>query len=397
MSNEPKYRHIYELLRERVLRMEPGERLESVRALRESCGVSLATVNSALWLLAEEGLIESVRKRGIFRAGGSGEAVRRPVILILPGRDEPLFRRIIFSCYEALEAGKMRLQLMIHKLTPRDELETVSRAFKEKPAGILYMPTQVSARLKQVLREECGHIPLVQLNRETGAAEVSFVGTRCYEASLKATERLIECGHRRIGLIKPKDSGIFLDQQERIAGFLAALKRHGIPHRSAFDVCFDPADRRLASDVIELLSGRERPTAFFATNSAYLPEFFRKAGFCNLKIPDDLSVSCVDIADTFRELPLSVDRYEQPLPEICGRAVEILHEMIVSHDFRPRRELLNAVPCIGDSCGSPPNRADMPSFKEKESFYIPKQLKGNENVSRKTPSEELEKYQLHSY
>ena len=93
MNGEPKYRHIYELLRERVLRMEPGERLESVRALRENCGVSLATVNSALRLLAEEGLIESVRKRGIFRAGGSGEAVRRPVILILPGRDEPLFRR----------------------------------------------------------------------------------------------------------------------------------------------------------------------------------------------------------------------------------------------------------------------------------------------------------------
>ena len=148
MSSEPKYRHIYELLRERILQLPPGERLETVRSLQKNYGVSLATVNSALRLLTEEGLIESVRNQGIFRAGGSGEAVRRPVILILPGRDEPLFRRIIFSCYEALEARNMRLQFMIHKLVPDAELDTVIRAFDEKPAGILYMPTQVSARLK---------------------------------------------------------------------------------------------------------------------------------------------------------------------------------------------------------------------------------------------------------
>ena len=354
MSSEPKYRHIYELLRERILQLPPGERLETVRSLQKNYGVSLATVNSALRLLTEEGLIESVRKQGIFRAGGPGEAVRRPVILILPGRDEPLFRRIIFSCYEALEARNMRLQFMIHKLVPNAELETVIRAFDEKPAGILYMPTQVSARLKQVLREGCGHTPLVQLNRETGAAEVSFVGTRCHEASRKATARLVECGHRRIGLIMPKDSSSFLDQQERIAGFLAALKQGGISHRNAYDIIFDPSDRRLASDVIELLSGEERPTAFFATDSSYLPELFRKVKFCGLKIPDDLSVTCVDIADTFRELPVPLDRLEQPIAEICGRAVELLYEMIISHDLRPRRELLDGISCIGNSCGPPP-------------------------------------------
>ena len=359
MSGKPKYRHIYELLRERILLLPPGGRLETVRSLQKNYGVSLATVNSALRLLTEEGLIESVRKQGIFRAGGPGEAVRRPVILILPGRDEPLFRRIIFSCYEALEARNMRLQFMIHKLVPDAELETVIRAFNEKPAGILYMPTQVSARLKQVLREGCGHTPLVQLNRETGVAEISFVGTRCHEASRKATARLVKCGHRRIGLIMPKDSSSFLDQQERIAGFLAALKQGGISHRNAYDIIFDPSDRRLASDVIELLSGEERPTAFFATNSSYLPEFFRKAEFCGLKIPDDLSVTCVDIADTFRELPLSIDRLEQPIAEICGRAVEILYEMIISYDLRPRRELLDGISCIGNSCGPPP-QADVP-------------------------------------
>ena len=67
MSSEPKYRHIYELLRERILQLPPGERLETVRSLQKNYGVSLATVNSALRLLTEEGLIESVRKQGIFR------------------------------------------------------------------------------------------------------------------------------------------------------------------------------------------------------------------------------------------------------------------------------------------------------------------------------------------
>ena len=381
MSSEPKYRHIYELLRERILQLSPGDRLEPVRILQKNYGVSLATINSALRLLTDEGLIESVRKQGTFRAGGPGEVLRRPVILILPGRDEPLFRRIIFSCYEALEAKKMRLQLMIHKLTPADEFETVTRAFNEKPAGILYMPTLISSELKRELRKSCRQVPLVQLTRETGVAEISFVGTRCYEASLRATERLIECGHRKIGLIIPKNSDSILDQQERIAGFLAALKQNGLSYRSTYEVIFDPADRRLASDVIELLSKQERPTAFFATNGSYLPEFFRKVEFCGLRIPDDLSITSVDISDAFQNLPFPIDRLEQPITEICNRAVEILYQMITSRDFHPYRELLNGTIYIENSCSSPLPEENIP-FAQTD-FCLTQMRYKDENAYRK--------------
>lgn len=395
MTKKTKYRQIYELLRERVLQMSPGERLSSIRSLQKSYQVSLATLNRALKLLIEEGIIESVRAQGLFRSVDSDKAVRKTVILILPGQDEPLFRRIILSCYGALEARNMRMQFMIHKLAPEAEAEVVIRAFNEKPAGILYMPTLASSELKRFLQEGCGNLPLVQINREIGAPEVSFVGTQCYEASLRATERLIECGHRRIGLIVPKNNAFILDQQERIAGFHAALKQTGLSWRRDYEIVYDPADRRLVSGVIELLSMADRPTAFFATNSSYLPEFFRKAEFCGLKIPDDLSVTCVDIADTFRELPVPIDRMEQPIANICSRAVEILDEMIISRDFQPRRELLGGTLVSGNSCGPPPIQESMPFAK---SFFISpnNRKKEKENVSKEISFKEPEN-QFYSY
>lgn len=350
MDKQAKYRKLHDQLLRRFEPFLPGTRLDSVRSLQKEYRVSLATLNTALKMLVEEGVIESVRNKGLYRtAPGCGNA-SRTVVLVLPGQDEPLFRKIIFACYEALEKLNMRMQLAIYGLSAEQETEVVRGVLEDEPDGVLYMPTLVSGALKRLLLEWSRTVPVMQINREVGEPSLSFVGNECFESSREATATLIRHGHRRIGVIYANDFRTCQDQQERIAGFKAALDEAGLPYEPQYDIIYDGFDCRISTDVVALLLSPRRPTAFFATNSAFLSNLIQKAAFCKLSIPDDLSVTSFDLGETFASLPLQFDRMEQAMVPLCARAVELLDEMMRTRDFEPRRERIPGRPVPGDSC-----------------------------------------------
>jgi DNA-binding GntR family transcriptional regulator len=66
----PPYRAVAAALRERVVNQEwiPGEQLPTVRELAAEYKVSISTVQKALRLLIDEGLVTVVGGWGIFRA-----------------------------------------------------------------------------------------------------------------------------------------------------------------------------------------------------------------------------------------------------------------------------------------------------------------------------------------
>lgn len=347
---EKKYLQLHQCLRERLQGMLPGEKLESVRALQKRYQVSLATLNSALKLLTEEGLLRSVQYKGLYRSYPSAETSSRTVVLVLPGREEPLFQRIILSCYEALKARNICVQLSIYCLTLESEVQVLREVLERRPDGVLYMPTTISEALKELLRSWASSVPLVQLNREIGDSALSFVGNQCQEGARQATEMLIRAGHRRIGVIHASNAHFCLDQQERLAGFRQAMESAGLSVSPQWEIAFDSMEPTISSDVVTLLLSPERPTAFFATNAVFLPQLFQKASFCNIKMPEELSVTSFDLGEAFSSLPLKVSYLAQPMKELCFRGVEILEEMMTSRDFSPRRELLPPVLVPGETC-----------------------------------------------
>lgn len=154
-------------------------------------------------------------------------------------------------------------------------------------------------------------------------------------AARLATERLIELGHRRIGMIAgPADYSL---SGWRIDGWRKAMETAGLPTR---DLCargdFGFASGRAAAR--ELLERADRPTAIIASNDQMALatiEFAREMG---LAIPRDLSLICFDNTPVVRFAQPPMSAVDQPIAATISRAVELL--------INPSREPLPTEPIV---------------------------------------------------
>lgn len=74
-SKVPSYRQLADRIREAIARGEyrPDDPIPSLRALQQGTGLAMGTVQHAIEVLEEEGVVYSVRGRGTFvRGDGDG-------------------------------------------------------------------------------------------------------------------------------------------------------------------------------------------------------------------------------------------------------------------------------------------------------------------------------------
>ena len=169
-----------------------------------------------------------------------------------------------------------------------DMLEDI-RDFLEKQRlfGIMVLPpVSENDDIAAICRElNCGYVRM-------GSAELDepehLVESNDREAVGWAVDHLVERGHRRIALIEGPEG--FRSAFERRAGFLAAMKRHGLEV---------PADAmvqgtyRFNSGIAaanRLLDASPRPTAILASNDEMAAGALHAARQRNLNVPEDLSL-----------------------------------------------------------------------------------------------------------
>src|SRR5205823_5780705 len=141
-------------------------------------------------------------------------------------------------------------------------------------------------------------------------------------AAAAAVRHLVECGHRRVGMVS--DSPGISSTAERIAGYRRALRDAGLD-----------ADERLISigastqsggreAARELLLRRDRPTAVFTANNFMTHGTVLAARDAGLRMPRDLALVGFDDLDwtTLVDPPLTV--VSQPVGELGRLAGELL-------------------------------------------------------------------------
>jgi DNA-binding LacI/PurR family transcriptional regulator len=173
-------------------------------------------------------------------------------------------------------------------------------------------------------------VPVVQVERlmpiETDAVTID----NC-RGSFEATEHLIALGHRRIAYLgEPPESGPHdpraqhsrLVEQERLTGYLDALRTHGLPVDEALialgGTYDDLVQARVVTKRLLTLPADRRPSAIFATCDLLASGVLQQLYAQGLRVPDDLSV--VGFDDTYApHLTPPLTTVAQPMIEI-GRA-----------------------------------------------------------------------------
>lgn len=265
-------------------------------------GVSTATVSRALRGLPK--VSEHTRARVLAAAAeldyvasptaaslASGKT--RVVGVVVPYVTRWYFAQLISGASRVLrEHGYHVLLLDVGDNGPQRTLLLDSRMLSKRVDAVLVLSLQLHDVELELLRRL--HLPVVTVGTHTPG----WPGVRIDDVDVarKATEHLIELGHRDIAFIggEPTPHPDFATPSDRRRGYEDAMRRHGLALLPGHVLSADWSVHGGAVAGEELLTIRPRPTAVFVASDEMAMGVLHTAGRMGVRVPEDLSVVGVD-------------------------------------------------------------------------------------------------------
>lgn len=276
-----------------VERKKPGQG-EIARRL----GVSVSTVSRAL--AGSEAVSPDVRARVLRTAERLGYAQRRP--RVLPGLRRiwtvatlAAFRDLRSSIYllalEALrsEAAAVGAAFETAMTRPGEGLPEAVAAAIGPDEGVVFLGVRPDEAARAVLAARAA--PAVLCNDIDDACRLDAVAPANFSGGMIAAGRLLQDGHRRVGVLLGPDRPTL---RRRMLGLRLRLEEAGGGVVGAFPLGAEPEGAAAAAFGRWLDGLAERPTALFCYNdsaAAWAIEALRERG---LATPDDMSVMGFD-------------------------------------------------------------------------------------------------------
>lgn len=199
------------------------------------------------------------------------------------------------------------------------EVEGAIEAFVElRVIGVLATPFDASFTQRMLERG----IPVVEIDRVTGTAGVSAVIVDNHAGGRRATQQLIDAGHRRIAFVI--DETDWMTGQGRLAGYKAAMIDAGLEECVDVISCGFSVYESQSAVRKRLSNGDPRPTAIFAANNVMAEGVWRAMREARLVAPHDVSFIAFDDAPWMTMVDPQVDCIKQPVFEMGDVAVSHL-------------------------------------------------------------------------
>lgn len=290
LAHQTKYRHLANILRERLRSHPNGDKLPSVRSLMKRFRVSQHTVTSALRLLEEDQLISRRQGSGIF-----ADQSNRPISICFCRPQNANYQdderegalreackkrgwRLIIDRFDALHADLFT--------------DEVSADAFILPGELITYHSPLLSRLK------ANAIPIVIVGRDTSSVQFDFVTGDDAPVIREFIMGLYTRGHRRIAFLDCEPP--FYEVKKRVEYFLEVCRMLQIEHYPVLDVeaqygldSIAKSEAFLTGYLRDLGSGQLPFTALVTgsmSGSIPAPRVFYDAGY---RIPRDLSLCCI--------------------------------------------------------------------------------------------------------
>lgn len=272
----------------------------TIRDVARRAGVSLSTVSQVL--NGREGYASPATRDRVLAAarelGYRPNALARGLVtsrtgtlgVLISDITRGFFTQVVGSI-EQVASGQGYSLLLACADGLHHERRALETFIDKRVDGIICMSTTVEMSADHILEVTRLGVPLVMINRPLHTAELNQIAWDDIEIGQRATEHLIELGHRRIAHI----SGLLNERGrrsagDRVAGYKVALRAAGLP--------IDPSliveggfDYQIALGACGRLFDREdRPTAVFAASDSMAVAAVNALHRRDLRVPEDVSV-----------------------------------------------------------------------------------------------------------
>ena len=241
--------------------------------------------------------------------------------VIVPDIENPTFSEAIRVIEDVAFREGFRVLLCNSEDQPEKQRAYLETLVDERVEGIILVPylsdgSDVSAAIDR-------GIPIVAFDRPVDDPRADAVIADDYDTGRRATEHLIEQGHRAIAFI----SGIIEIKPgaDRLAGYEAAMRKHDLPSY-VVSGSFKAEGGRAA--MTELLEGERAMSAVVVANNMMTIGALRSIKEHRVRVPDDLSVVVINDPWWTELVDPPLTAFALPTKRMAEAAVELLFERI---------------------------------------------------------------------
>jgi LacI family transcriptional regulator len=204
---------------------------------------------------------------------------------------------------------------------PSNEREYLKLLEGMRVDAVIVTPTSASRRHLASLMEQ--DIIVVQMDRRVPGLRADAIVVDNEAGGEQAVTRLLDAGHRRIGIITGELDVATASQ--RLTGYERALRSHGIPVRKEL-IKTGSFHRRehTIEDATNLLRARSAPTAIFAANNILAEATLIALERRRLRIPRDISVVAFDDVPWMSMVQPPLTTVRQPTADMARTAAELV-------------------------------------------------------------------------
>jgi len=200
---------------------------------------------------------------------------------------------------------------------------------------ILSPPEHAEPQITDLQQQQ---IPFVLIDRYFPGMETNYIVLDNYKAAFEVTQHLIDCGHKRIGMINYASSLFHLT--ERTRGYLAALTKNKIPFIPDYLQQVNVTDLKADTEkAVHNLLQHSAPAAaiLFGSNviAMHAVKYINQQQYI---IPDNVALACFDETDAFDLFYAPLTCIKQPIREMGQLAVKMLLENI-EHNNTPLKQI----------------------------------------------------------
>lgn len=333
--DQRKYRERATLVHETDFIASTGSPLTKLRDVARHADVSAATTSRAL--SGKVFVSDELRRRvvkaaeelnyspnGVARSMSLGRTLA--LGLVVPDVRNPFFTSVARGVEDAGQRAGYTVVLCNSDQRVEKESAYLSVLREQRVSGIILAPSGHEAT--DIRRLVGAGMTVVLIDRAMPELGVSSVLVDNFAGAQRATQYLLDLGHRRIGVIAGAPD--VSTARERVEGYTAALAEAGVSFDPTLVLYGDSKEETGHSGTLQLWSRSDRPTAIISLSNVMTTGSLLALRQRGARIPEDVSVISFDDLPYFELLAPPLTAIAQPTYEVGQCAGELLLDRIES-------------------------------------------------------------------